>query len=254
MIAVISPAKTFADHRCVFETHTSPQFIDESAKLMTYLRKIGTQDLCELMKVSVAIGKLNVERYKRWRKSPRPEVANPSIFAFRGDVYRSINIETLNEKDILFAQNHLRILSGLYGLLKPLDLIQEYRLEMGTRLATKYGKTLYQFWGDKITAELNRELAKEKSPTLINLASNEYFKVLDADQIKARMITPIFKEKKKGVYKVIGINAKRARGLMSRYIIKKRLRNPQQLKKFDLGGYTYREKLSDDSQWVFTSA
>ena len=174
--------------------------------------------------------------------------------AFRGDVYRSLDSISFDKKDFEFAQKSLRILSGLYGLLKPLDLIQAYRLEMGTRLQTANANNLYEFWGDKITKLLNAELSKEKSPVLINLASNEYFRVVHQDKVEGRIVTPVFKEKRGQQYKVIGISAKRARGAMMRYIIKNRLRNVKDIKKFKQDGYAYNARLSEQDQWVFARA
>ena len=254
MLAVISPAKTFGRGQCALAQCTQPDFLDEAARLIVRLKKMTAKDLCGLMGVSPAIAELNVERYAKWKKSPPSRHAERALLAFRGDVYRSLNADSFAKGDFEFAQNHLRILSGLYGVLRPFDLIQAYRLEMGTRLETGAGKTLYQFWGDKITRVLNRELAREKTPLLVNLASAEYWNAVDPGKIDARIITPVFKEKRGGAYKVIGVSAKRARGMMARYIITNRLRSAAAIKRFNRGGYSYRENLSNDDQWVFARA
>lgn len=251
MLAVISPAKTFGEGSCIVHQHTQPELLQDSSKLITYLKKMPEKDIAKLMTVSPAIAKLNVQRYKGWKRSPSDHDAHCALVAFRGDVYRSLDSDSFDKKDFEFAQKNLRILSGLYGLLKPLDLIQAYRLEMGTRLKTASADSLYAFWGDKITDLLNRELGQQKSPVLVNLASVEYWKAVHKDKVEARIITPVFKEKRGQQYKVIGISAKRARGAMMRYIIKNRLRNIADIKNFQQDGYAYKAKLSSDDQWVF---
>ncbi len=251
MLAVISPAKTFGHGKCAVANRTQPEFLNESNKLVAYLKKMNESNLQKLMGVSRAIAKLNAERYANWKKSLRAGQAECALSAFRGDVYRSLDSDSFDKRDVEFAQKHLLILSGLYGALKPLDLIQPYRLEMGTRLKTERCDNLYQFWGDKVTQALNCELQKGKPNVLINLASEEYFRVIDASQLKGKIIAPMFKEKRGGAYKAIGIMAKRARGAMARYIIKNRLRTVSAIKQFDYDGYGYRDDLSDDSRWVF---
>lgn len=251
MLAVISPAKTFGQGKCAATEYTQPAFLKESHKLISYLKKMNANNLQKLMGVSQAIAKINVERYANWKKSLKSEQAECALSAFRGDVYRSLDSDSFDKRDFVFAQKHLLILSGLYGALKPLDLIRPYRLEMGTRLKTDKGDNLYQFWGDKVTRVLNGELQKDKSGVLINLASNEYFRVIDESKIKGKIITPVFKEKRGNTYKTIGIMAKRARGAMVRYIIKNRLRTVSAIKQFDCDGYRYRSDLSDLNQWVF---
>ena len=251
MLTVISPAKTFGQGKCAVAKHTRPELLSESNKLVSYLKGMNESDLRKLMDISQSIAKLNIERYAKWKKLLKPEQAGRALSVFRGDVYRSLDSDSFNKGDFEFAQKHLLILSGLYGVLKPLDLIQAYRLEMGTRLKTDKGDSLYQFWGDKITRILNRELKKDKSGVLINLASNEYFRAINEEKIEGEIITPLFKEKRGGAYKIIGIMAKRARGAMARHIIKNRLRAASALKRFDYDGYSYRDDLSDGNQWVF---
>ena len=252
MYIVISPAKSLD-----FETpakankHSEADFLAQSAKLIGELRKLAPQDISALMKVSDKIGQLNHDRFQSWQRPFTPENAKQALLAFKGDVYTGLDAESFSQHDYNWAQKHLRILSGLYGLLKPLDLIQPYRLEMGTRFANKGGKNLYEFWGDALTETLNKELAADKQPTLINLASNEYFKAIKPKQLNAEIITPVFKDFKNGQYKIISFYAKKARGLMSAYIIKNRLDNPEALKQFDSAGYYYSPEHSKGNQWVF---
>ncbi|TNF98734.1 MAG: peroxide stress protein YaaA [Gammaproteobacteria bacterium] len=253
MLTVISPAKKL-DFKStpVTTTFTTPDFLDQSRKLIQALRDYSEIDLIELMNISQKIAALNFDRYAEWKTPFTEENATQAIFAFRGDVYTGLDADTLKAKDLNFAQKHLRILSGLYGVLRPLDLMQAYRLEMGTRLENERGKNLYEFWGNRITDKLNDELSSHKTKTLINLASNEYFKSVMASSLKGNLVTPAFKEKKNGQYKMIGIHAKKARGLMSRFIIVNRIDKPDDLKKFDTDGYRYNPEISDDSNWVFT--
>ena len=204
------------------------------------------------MNVSAKIADLNFDRYESWKKPFTQKNAKQAVLAFKGDVYTGLNAESFNTADFKFAQSHLRVLSGLYGLLRPLDLMQPYRLEMGTRLKTDQGKNLYEFWGTDITQGLNKQLKKIKSDTLINLASNEYFKSVKPQELNAEIITPAFKEFKNGDYKMIGIYAKKARGLLSRYIIQNKLSDPEDIKLFNEDGYKFNKKLSKGSNWVFT--
>jgi len=204
------------------------------------------------MKVSTKIADLNFDRYEAWKKPFTPKNAKQAILAFKGDVYTGLDAESFKADDFKFAQNHLRVLSGLYGLLRPLDLMQPYRLEMGTKLDTEEGKNLYEFWGSDITQGLNKQLKKIKSDTLINLASNEYFKSVKSKELNATIITPAFKEYKNGEYKMIGIYAKKARGLLSRYIIKNMLSDPEDFKSFNEEGYRFNKTLSKGNNWVFT--
>ena len=250
MLIVISPAKTL-DYETtpVTDVHSQPDFLNHSAELIEQLRTLSVQDVAELMKLSDKLSSLNVARFESWTPEFTTDNAKQALLAFKGDVYAGMDAETFSAEDFEFAQDHLRILSGLYGLLKPLDLMQPYRLEMGTKLANGRGKDLYQFWGNIITDTLNEQLLSEQ--VLINLASNEYFKAAKAKNISARIITPVFKDWKNGQYKMISFYAKKARGLMSRYIIQNKLENPEQLKDFDLDGYRFAVSMSEGDTWTF---
>jgi len=254
MQIVISPAKTLD-----FETppHTQTvseaQFLDQSQKLIKNLSKKSVQDIAELMKLSDKLAALNVARFGSWQTPFAIDNAKQAVLAFKGDVYTGLDAPSLNEDDLAFAQQHLRILSGLYGLLKPLDLIQPYRLEMGTKLKVGAKENLYKFWGTRLTDQINQNTAQnlEQEACLINLASNEYFKAVQPKTLNARLITPIFKDQKNGQYKIISFFAKKARGLMVRYIIDKRITNSEQLKDFDYAGYYYSCEQSTANDWVF---
>jgi len=253
MLIVISPAKTL-DYETTPKTKvfTTPDYLDHSQRLISRLRNFSSLDISGLMKVSAKIADLNFDRYESWKTPFTEKNAKQAILAFKGDVYTGLDAESFKADDFKFAQKHLRVLSGLYGLLRPLDLMQPYRLEMGTRLKTDEGKNLYEFWGSDITEGLNKQLKKIKSDTLINLASNEYFKSVKPKELNARIITPAFKEFKNGEYKMIGIYAKKARGLLSRYIIKNKLSDPEDLKLFNEEGYKFNKTLSKGNNWVFT--
>ena len=253
MLTVISPAKTLdLDTPAPVRKCTRPMFLDEAQELVDRLKKLSAGELSQLMSVSAKIAELNRRRYREWNQPFTPANAKQAVWAFRGDVYTGLEADSFKARDVEFAQKHLRMLSGLYGVLRPLDLIQAYRLEMGTRFMTRHGNNLYQFWGDKITECLNRELKRMRSPTLINLASQEYFKSVHANALGAPVITPVFKERRNGSYKVISFFAKRARGAMSRYIIRHRINDSADLKQFKEDGYCYRKQLSDEANWVFT--
>jgi cytoplasmic iron level regulating protein YaaA (DUF328/UPF0246 family) len=253
MLMVISPAKTLD-----FETlpttseHTTPDFLDDSEELIEQLREMSPHDVSALMKISDKLGNLNFDRFLSWDKKFTLDNAKQALLAFKGDVYTGLDAESLSGDDLLWAQEHLRILSGLYGLLRPLDLIQAYRLEMGTKLANGRGKDLYQFWGSKITDALNQQQADESLPVLVNLASNEYFKSVQSKQLNAEIITPVFKDWKGDKYKIISFYAKKARGLMVAYIIRNRLNDVEQIKNFDSEGYVYNPAMSSAKEWVFT--
>ena len=253
MLIVISPAKTLD-----FETppkvpaFTIPGFLDDSAELIDELRSYEPYRLGDLMGISPKLADLNSNRYHNWSLPFTADNAKQSVLAFKGDVYSGLDADSLNADDLQFAQAHLRILSGLYGVLKPLDLMQPYRLEMGTKLKNRRGKDLYDFWDDRINKTLNDELAGQDSPVLVNLASNEYFKSVQPERLNARILTPTFKEARNGDYKFISFTAKKARGLMSRYIIRNRLSDPEDLRGFDLEGYRYNDALSDTDSPVFT--
>jgi cytoplasmic iron level regulating protein YaaA (DUF328/UPF0246 family) len=253
MLSVLSPAKTLD-----FETptttsrHTRPDFLDRSRELVDILRDYTPQQLSELMGISDKLAGLNAARFAEWQTPFTPENAKPAVQAFQGDVYTGLEAETFGADDNAFAQEHLRILSGLYGLLRPLDLIQPYRLEMGTRLENPAGKDLYAFWRETLTKELDSAVAKSGSPVLINLASNEYFKAIDTRRLDARVITPVFKDEKNGKLKIISFYAKKARGMMAAWIIRQRLDDPEGLEEFDMAGYSYDAALSEGDTLVFT--
>jgi uncharacterized protein len=252
MLIVISPAKTLDYETApIIKDFTQPEFLKESKKLVSELKKLGPAEVSSLMKISDKLGTLNFLRFNDWKTPFNLNNAKQALLAFKGDVYTGIEAETFSNQDLKFAQKHLRILSGLYGVLRPLDLMQPYRLEMGTQFENKQGKDLYEFWGSKITEQINKDLKASKSKYLINLASNEYFKSLQADDINAEIIVPVFKDFKNGKYKIISFYAKKARGLMSAYIIKNRLKDPEDIKKFNVDGYKFYKSESDTTNWVF---
>lgn len=252
MLAVISPAKRL-DFTAPWRTarQTLPDFTEESQQLIEVLRNKSPADIAKLMNLSSSLADLNYQRYASWQPEFTRQNAKPAALAFRGDVYLGLDADTLSNHDLAWAQKHLRILSGLHGLLRPLDLIQPYRLEMGTALKTERGKDLYDFWGDKITRALNCALQAQKQPVLVNLASNEYFNSVDASAIDGRIITPTFKDLKNGRYKFLSFYAKRARGLMARYIIDNRVSTLKALKAFSSEGYYFSESQSRGDNWVF---
>jgi len=253
MLIVVSPAKTL-DYTTPPKTKnfTLPDYLDDSAELVHRMREFSSLDISELMKVSTKIADLNFDRFEAWNKKFTEKNAKQAVLAFKGDVYTGLDAESFSVKDFSFAQKHFRMLSGLYGLLRPLDLMQAYRLEMGTKLSTDRGKNLYEFWGSEITQGLNTQLKKIKSNHLINLASNEYFKAVKPKEIKGEIITPAFKELKNGEYKMIGVYAKKARGSLSRYIIQNQLSNIEDIKSFNADGYRFNAKASQGNNWVFT--
>lgn len=253
MLLVISPAKTL-DYETPPTTgrYSIPDHLDQSQLLIERARRYSAHDLVELMEVSMAIAELNVERFAAWHTPFTPQNAKQALLAFKGEVYNGLQAQTLDEKELLFAQEHLRILSGLYGLLHPLALMQPYRLEMGRPIDTTRGRNLYEFWGSMITEGLNAQLKAINSGYLINLASSEYFKAVKPKLVQGEIITPEFKEKKNGEYKMLGVYAKKARGLMSRFVIDNRITEPQALKEFAVESYRFNAKLSSDTKWVFT--
>lgn len=251
MLAVISPAKTLDfDTPPHIDQYTQPDFLKQSRQLIGELQQLNPEQISSLMSISSKLGELNHQRFMNWKTPFKPTNAKPAALAFRGDVYTGLDADSLTEDDFAFAQDHLRILSGLYGLLRPLDLIQPYRLEMGTRFQNTGGDNLYQFWGDRLTQALNKQL-KEAGPVLINLASKEYFSAVQPGKLNADVITPVFKDCKNGKYKIISFYAKKARGLMSAYIIKHRLTDPEGLKAFDSEGYYFSPEQSTAREWVF---
>jgi cytoplasmic iron level regulating protein YaaA (DUF328/UPF0246 family) len=240
MLIVLSPAKSL-DYKTPVKVKspTLPEFVSESAKLIADLKKMAPQDVAKLMGLSDQLAVLNVGRYRDWSKKFTNENSKPAIYAFDGDVYDGFDAKSLNQKAIDFAQKHVRILSGLYGALRPLDLMQPYRLEMGTALKNARGKDLYAFWGGRVTESLKKVLDEQKKPFLLNLASEEYFKVLQPKELGCPVISPVFQDAKDGKYKIISFYAKRARGLMARYVVENRITDPADLKGFNLDGYKY---------------
>lgn len=253
MLITLSPAKTL-DYESPLATHkfTQPELLTESEQLIKVCRKLAPADIASLMKISDKLAGLNAARFGEWQTNFTPENARQAILAFKGDVYTGMQAETFSVADFDFAQKHLRILSGLYGLLRPLDLMQPYRLEMGIRLKNTRGKDLYEFWGDIITNQLNQSLADQGDQILVNLASDEYFKSINSKKLDGTIIKPVFLDEKNGKYKVISFYAKKARGLMSRFIIQNKLTKTEQLSDFNLEGYQFDESQSKGNELVFT--
>ncbi len=252
MLIAISPSKgQDFDTPAPVTDFSIPERLNESLILNKEARKLNVDDIRELMTVSENIATLNVDRFKNFSTPFTLENAKQALFAFKGDVYSGISAVQFSEEDITYAQDHLRMLSGLYGALRPLDLIQPYRLEMKTKLKNPRGDNLYQFWDDRITQSINESLELQQEKTLINLASNEYFKAIKPKLLKGRLLNISFKENKEDKTRVIAIFAKRARGMMTDYIIRNRIENSEELKNFNVAGYQYSEKLSDDKQWTF---
>ena len=252
MLIVISPAKTLDyDSAPVTDAHSMPDFVPQSAALVDRMRELTPPDIEALMGISQKLADLNFGRFLSWSETPTTENAKQALLAFKGDVYTGLDAETFSEDDFRYAQDHLRILSGLYGLLKPLDLMQPYRLEMGTRLSNSKGKDLYEFWGDQIVEAINQQMLSLGSNTLVNLASNEYFKSVNQAKLDGQIITPVFKDFKSGKYKIVSFYAKKARGLMSAWILKNRVESTEKLVDFDVAGYYYSEKDSSESELVF---
>jgi len=253
MLALISPAK-----KLDFETepkinkHTLPNFLENTELLVSAARVLSRKKLAQIMNLSDKLAELNFQRYKNFSTPFHLGNAKQAALVFSGDTYLGLKATTLDESAMEYAQNHLRILSGLYGILRPLDLIQPYRLEMGAKFQTPKFSNLYDFWGDQITSAINEVITQQKDNTVINLASLEYFKAVNAKELVGPVITPVFKEIKDGKPRTIGMFAKRARGTMARFIITNRIASPDGLKNFNLDGYKYRNDLSDESNWVFT--
>jgi uncharacterized protein len=252
MITILSPAKTLNMAK-VNNTniHSKGAFIEEAALLIDELRKYSPPELESLMKINCELAEANYKRHARWKKDHNVNNSKQAILAYHGMVYQGLAAETLDEESLSFAQKHVRILSGLYGILKPLDLVQPYRLEMGTKLNNFMGRDLYAFWKEKITAYFVEELNKQVDDTLINLASNEYSSAIQMSKLKEKIITPVFKDYKSGTYKVITIYAKKARGMMARFIIENHIDTPEGLKEFDKDGYSFCDYMSNNNQWVF---
>ncbi len=253
MLAVISPAKTLDyESQCPAHEPTEPEFLDDSEELIGVMRKKSRSDISSLMGVSEKLADLNFQRYKDWKRPFTEDNARAALFAFKGDVYTGFNLKDYGKRDLNFAQKHLRILSGLYGILRPMDLMQPYRLEMGTKLKTKRGGDLYSFWGDKLTVAINDTLTESKSKALVNLASNEYYKAVDEKSINREVITPVFKDEKNGNYKIISFFAKKARGMMCDFMIRERITDPEGLKDFNTAGYGFNKSMSEGNTYVFT--
>jgi len=252
MLLLLSPAKSLDyDSPAEGVPHTLPQFVSQSAELIEVLKHKSPGQISELMDLSNNLAALNVARYEAWRPKFTAKNSKQAVLAFNGDVYEGLDAKSLKPKDLEWAQEHVCILSGLYGVLRPLDWMQPYRLEMGTALTNLRGKNLYQFWGSSIAQYLNAQLTKDKTPVVVNLASQEYFKAVDQKVLKARVIECVFEEYKGGKYKVVSFFAKRARGLLARYAIQKHIQNPEKLKDFDLEGYAYAASESGANRWVF---
>lgn len=255
MLLVVSPAKNLDyDTPAPTAKHTQPRMLDEAEVLVERARQLSPQQLGSLMKISDKLASLNAVRFNEWQQPFNTKNAKQAVFAFNGDVYSGLDATTLKDSALEYAQQHLRILSGLYGVLRPLDLMQPYRLEMGTKLDNSRGKDLYAFWGSQIAQQLNQDMAESGDTELVNLASNEYFKAVDKKALKASIITPVFKDTKQGKLKVISFYAKKARGMMARYMIEHQVRSSEQLKAFDVAGYKYDATLSSDTELVFTRA
>lgn len=252
MLMVISPAKTL-DYESPLATQrfTQPALLEKSHQLIDVARDLSPAQIASLMSISDKLAHLNAERFNQWQPPFTPDNARQAILAFKGDVYTGLQAETFSEADFDFAQQHLRMLSGLYGLLRPLDLMQPYRLEMGIKLTNPAGKDLYSFWGDLLTEKLNEALADQGDDVLINLASDEYFKAIKPKLLKGQLIKPVFLDEKNGKFKIISFYAKKARGLMSRFVIQNRLSKPEQLKEFDVDGYFFAADESEGNELVF---
>lgn len=258
MLILISPAKTLD-----FETparvdrFSQPDFLSDTEILVKELQNLSAPEISELMKISSKLGDLNASRYQTWQPTFDDHNAKQALLAFQGDVYQGMNVDCFEQQDFDFAQEHLRILSGLYGVLRPLDLIQPYRLEMGTKLThakltTLSANTLYEFWADKLTQVINQQLEKLDQKIIVNLASNEYFKAVKPKLLKGNIVTPIFKDWKNGKYKIISFYAKKARGMMAAYIIRNKIIDPEKIKDFRDSCYSYNSELSDEQNLVFT--
>lgn len=257
MLIVLSPAKTLdLETPPHTKNHTQPELLSDSEVLVQQLKRLSAQKVSTLMSISEKLGELNASRFKEWGPPFKPSNAKQAVLMFAGDVYDGLNARTLTPARLDWAQDHIRILSGLYGILRPLDLMQAYRLEMGTRLKTRKSRDLYGFWGPKISEHINATLESNKDQTLVNLASNEYFKSVSKSALAPgiRVIQPVFEEPRPGKAKpwgVVSFVAKRSRGKMARYAIEKRLTKADSLKKFSVDGYRFVPQVSDDERWVF---
>lgn len=254
MIIVLSPAKSLDyETPAHVSKHTIPDFVEDAAQLIEELRRYSPQRIASLMDISDALAHLNFQRYADWSPQFSPQNAKQAVLAFNGDVYEGFDAKTLSAADLDYAQKHVRVLSGLYGVLRPLDLLQPYRLEMGTRLPNGRGKDLYAFWGERITDALNAQLRRNRNGArvIVNCASNEYFKSVRARQLEGPVVTPVFEDWKGGRYKIISFHAKRARGLMARFAVEQRIDEPEKLKDFAAEGYAFDAAASNESTFVF---
>jgi len=253
MLIVISPSKTLDFEKSISnQSYTQPEFVKEASVLIKPLRKLSVDQLMDLMGISPNLAQLNQERYFLWRPEFSPATARQALYAFRGDVYLGLDADSLSYSEIEAAQNQLKILSGLYGVLRPLDLIRPYRLEMGIQLQVRKSHNLYEFWQKKITAKMRKDLNISGSNLLINLASVEYFKAIDPKKLKAEIVTPEFREAKDGTYKMVSFFAKKARGMMTRFILQNGIDSEEQLHAFDSDGYCYNGRISEKGRPVFT--
>lgn len=252
MYFVISPAKKLNEKKVnLTRKHTQPELLTQARQLIPVLKQLAPHDIAELMGISDKLAVQNAERFNEWQPPFTLENAKQAVYLFNGDVYEGLDATTLFPEALNYIQLHLGILSGLYGLLKPLDLIQPYRLEMGTKLANEHGKDLYAFWGNTITHTVEKNMQAAQDKVLINLASQEYFKAIQPSKLSAPVITPVFKDQKNGTYKIISFYAKRARGLFVRYAAQNKISEPEQLKNFDCEGYYFDKASSTDKEWVF---
>ena len=253
MLTVLSPAKKLSNE-CYSDTESPqpPQFLNQSEELVIQLKQMDPVDLMSLMGISENLATLNWERMKSWNKSFKPDNSREAVYSFQGDTYIGLDAETLGSDDLQFAQDNIRILSGLYGILRPLDLMMPYRLEMGTKLKNRLGNNLYEYWNDRLAHSFNKELNSHARNIVINCASVEYFKSIDRPALGAKVITPQFKEIKEGKLRMISFFAKRARGMMARFIIQNRIENEKDILAFNLGGYTFDYSLSTPLEPVFT--
>lgn len=253
MLSLISPAKTLDyDSPLSLTSWTEPRFQKDSSELINTLKPMSKKRIAKLMNLSDKLATLNLERYRSYEPTFTPENSRPSILAFKGDVYIGLEAQTMSKHDLNYAQKNLRILSGLYGLLRPLDMMQPYRLEMGTDLKNKRGKNLYEFWGNAITDSINEELAESKTKVVVNLASKEYFGAVKPVKLAADLVSPVFLDWKNGEYKIISFFAKKARGSMASYLIRERVKSMKKLRDFDSDGYRFDASRSSDESPVFT--
>ncbi len=253
MVILLSPAKTLDfTNPSNIQTHTTPVFTDQAQELVNILQRLSEKELQELMHINTDLAKLSFHRFQNWTANPNKTESKQAVATFKGEAYRGLDVSDWTEQDFTFAQEHLRILSGLYGILRPLDLISAYRLEMGTKLQTEKGKNLYDFWGKIISNKIQETINNQGNKTILNLTSAEYYKSVKSKLIDATKITPSFKDFSKGKYRTIVVYTKKARGLMARFVIKNKITDINDVKNFDSEGYCYNERLSKGNDWVFT--